>query len=54
MSDYEGLPVALLEAMGNGLAPVVSRIASGNTELIKNEENGYLVEVGDIEGFVGK
>lgn len=54
MSDYEGLPVALLEAMGHGLAPVVSRIASGNTELIRNEENGYLVEVGDIEGFVGR
>ena len=54
MSDYEGLPVALLEAMGQGLAPVVSRIASGNTEIIRNEENGYLVEVGDIEGFVGR
>jgi glycosyltransferase involved in cell wall biosynthesis len=54
MSDYEGLSVALLEAMAHGLAPVVSRIASGNTQLIRNEENGYLVEVGDIEGFVNR
>ena len=54
MSEYEGLPVALLEAMGHGLAPVVSRIASGNTELIRDEENGFLVEVGDIDGFVGR
>jgi len=54
MSDYEGLPVALLEAMGHGLAPVVSRIASGNAQLVKNEENGYLVDVGDIEGFTNR
>jgi glycosyltransferase involved in cell wall biosynthesis len=54
MSEYEGLPVALLEAMGHGLAPVVSRIASGNAQLIRDEENGYLVEVGDIMGFADR
>ena len=54
MSDYEGLPVALLEAMGHGLAPVVSRTASGNAQLVTNEENGYLVDVGDIEGFTNR
>lgn len=51
MSEFEGLPVALLEAMGAGVAPVVSRIASGNTELISDGENGFVAEPGDIESF---
>jgi glycosyltransferase involved in cell wall biosynthesis len=51
MSDCEGLPVALLEAMGHGLAPVVSRTASGNAQLVRDGENGFLVEVGDVVTF---
>lgn len=54
LSEYEGLPVALLEGMAQGLAPVVSRIASGHSELIKYDENGYLVDVGDIEEFAAR
>jgi glycosyltransferase involved in cell wall biosynthesis len=48
LSDHEGLPVALLEAMGQTLLPVVTRINSGNTQLIRNGENGLLFAVGDI------
>jgi glycosyltransferase involved in cell wall biosynthesis len=48
LSDHEGLPVALLEAMGSALAPVVTRIASGNTQLIRDGENGMLFPVGDV------
>jgi glycosyltransferase involved in cell wall biosynthesis len=48
LSDYEGLPVALLEAMGHALAPVVTRIPSGNTQLIQDGENGLLFPVGDV------
>ena len=51
MSDFEGLPVALLEAMGNGLAPVVSEIASGNVQLVKDGENGFSAPPGDIPAF---
>lgn len=51
MSDYEGLSVALLEAMGHALAPVVTRIASGTGEVVEDGRNGFLVPVGDIEGF---
>lgn len=54
MSDHEGLPVALLEAMGNALVPVVSATVSGNTELVRDGENGYLVAVGDVAGFAGR
>jgi glycosyltransferase involved in cell wall biosynthesis len=51
LSDYEGLPVALLEAMAHALAPVVTIIDSGNQELVRNELNGFALPVGDIQAF---
>ena len=51
MSDHEGLPVALLEAMGRALVPVVTDIESGNGEVVEDGRNGFLVAVGDIEAF---
>jgi glycosyltransferase involved in cell wall biosynthesis len=53
LSDYEGLPVALLEAMGQGVVPIVTRIDSGNTQLVRDGENGFVFSVGDISGFAG-
>lgn len=52
LSDYEGLPVALLEAMGQGVVPIVTRIESGNTQLVRNGENGFVVPVGDLPSCV--
>jgi colanic acid/amylovoran biosynthesis glycosyltransferase len=43
LSDYEGIPISLMEAMGCGLVPVCSNIRSGMTELIENGKNGILV-----------
>jgi glycosyltransferase involved in cell wall biosynthesis len=43
LSDYEGLPIALMEAMACGLVPVCSNIRSGMTELITQNETGFLV-----------
>jgi colanic acid/amylovoran biosynthesis glycosyltransferase len=43
LSDHEGLPIALMEAMGCGLVPVCSNIRSGITELIEDGKNGILV-----------
>ncbi|MEO1007583.1 MAG: glycosyltransferase family 4 protein [Planctomycetota bacterium] len=43
-SRYEGLSVSMLEAMGHGLAPVVTRVASGAAEAIVDGDNGLLVE----------
>ena len=51
LSDYEGLPVALLEALGHALVPVVTIIDSGNLELVSNGQNGFALPVGDTEGF---
>lgn len=50
-SAYEGLPVSLLEAMANGVVPLVSDIRSGIPEVIRHGENGLLAAVGDIDGF---
>ena len=45
MSDYEGLPVALLEAMTAGLVPVVRAIRSGIPELVVDGVTGCLCEI---------
>jgi glycosyltransferase involved in cell wall biosynthesis len=47
----EGLPVALLEAMGCGVVPVVSNIDSGVPDVVTAGVNGLLPEVGDAAGF---
>jgi glycosyltransferase involved in cell wall biosynthesis len=54
LSAEEGLPLALLEAMGHAVVPVVTRIASGHTEVVRDGENGYLVAVGDVNGFADR
>jgi glycosyltransferase involved in cell wall biosynthesis len=51
-SDYEGLPLSLLEAMGYGLVPVVSDLKSGIPEAV-DESNGLLVPVKDVPGYAG-
>ena len=50
-SEFEGLPNALLEAMGRGCVPLATNIESGIPDLITDDVNGYLVEVGDIDAF---
>jgi colanic acid/amylovoran biosynthesis glycosyltransferase len=44
LSDYEGLPQTLLEAMACGLVPVCSFMKSGIPELIINNETGIIVK----------
>ena len=50
-SAFEGLPIAVLEAMGQGCVPVVSNVRSGVGGLITDGRNGFLREIGDIQGF---
>ena len=42
-TDYEGLPHIVIEAQMLGL-PVITTPAGGNTEVVKHNENGMLVE----------
>ncbi len=47
----EGFPVALVEAMGAGVVPVVSDIESGVPEVIASARTGERPPVGDIRAF---
>ncbi|CAM3450737.1 glycosyltransferase family 4 protein [Kibdelosporangium persicum] len=49
-SKDEGLPMALLEAMGHGLVPVVTPVGSIG-EVVRDGENGLLVRPGDVPGL---
>ena len=49
-SLWEGLPLALLKAMGAGL-PVVATRVSGSREAVEDGVNGFLVEPGDPEAL---
>ena len=44
LSDYEGLPISILEAMACGVVPLCLHMRSGITELIKNGKTGYIVD----------
>lgn len=49
-SDYEGMPNALIEAMACGLPVVVTDCPCGApAELVRNDENGILVPMGNEE-----
>ena len=49
-SNYEGLPLSLLEAMAAGVVPVVSDLTSGIREVV-DETNGILVDPDNVDGF---
>lgn len=50
-SDYEGMSNAMIEALCVG-TPVISTKVSGTDELIRDGENGLLVDIGDKDGLV--
>lgn len=50
-SAFEGLSVGMLEAMAQGLVPVVSDLRSGVPDVIVPGCNGLVARVGDCEGF---
>jgi glycosyltransferase involved in cell wall biosynthesis len=49
-SDYEGLPLSLLEAMACGVVPVVSDLPSGIREVV-DETTGKRVPPAEIRGY---
>lgn len=49
LSDFEGLPLALVEAMARGCVPVTAASPSGIPEIVASGENGYIVEGRDYD-----
>jgi len=52
-SYFEGIAGALLQAMACGKV-VISTLAGGIRDYLKDGENGFAVDVGDLEGFVDR
>lgn len=50
LSEYEGASLSMLEAMGSGCVPIVTRV-SGVAEYIIHNENGFICELDDIAGM---
>ncbi len=42
-SDYEGCPMVLIQSLGRGI-PVIATDCSGVTDIINNDENGWIFE----------
>jgi glycosyltransferase involved in cell wall biosynthesis len=51
-SRDEGGPRAVLEAMATGVPLVTTRVGQA-PELVRHEENGWMVEVEDVDGLAG-
>ncbi len=51
-SAYEGMPLALLEAMSAGVCPVVMAVDSGLPELLVDRVNARVVPQGDVSAMV--
>jgi|GEM_PF-4197348 len=51
-SDYEGTPLALLEAMGCGCIPIVNDIKSGIPEMLTHGQTGFIVPEASVDGYV--
>lgn len=49
-SYNEGMPMAILDAMGYGL-PIISTNVGGIPQIVQLDKNGYTCEPGDTEGF---
>jgi|GEM_PF-950834 glycosyltransferase involved in cell wall biosynthesis len=52
LSDFEGLPLSLLEAMAEGVVPLVSDLPSGLREVV-TPQIGLRVPVGDVQAAAG-
>ena len=50
-SRFEGMPNALLEAMGSGLAVIVSNASPGPLEVVQHGESGWVVPTEQVDSL---
>jgi glycosyltransferase involved in cell wall biosynthesis len=50
-SQFEGLPIALLESQACGCVPIVSRLPGITDTAVEDGKTGMLVRVGDVSAF---
>ncbi len=48
VSDYEGTPIAMLEALNRGVVPIYPKIGSGGDDYVRGLRHDLLYEPGDI------
>ncbi len=53
-SEFEGLPLSLLESMAQGCVPVVSAVKSGIAQVVRDGRNGFCVPIGDTGAFADR
>ncbi len=51
-SRYEGFPMVLIEGAANGLPMIAFDVRTGPKEIIRNGENGFLINSEDDDGMV--
>jgi glycosyltransferase involved in cell wall biosynthesis len=51
LSDFEGLPLSLVEAMARGCVPVVAESPSGIPEVLESGKNGHIVSGRDYDAW---
>lgn len=49
-SRQEGLPINIVEAMSSGL-PIIATDCRGNRDLVKDDINGFIVGIDDVDGM---
>jgi len=50
-SNFEGMPIALIEAMAHGVVPIVSRLSGATDRVVQHGLNGFLAEPSNVAAF---
>jgi len=52
ISDFEGLPLSVVEGMSQGCVPIVSDMKSGTKELVLDKKTGFVLDTRDYAKWV--
>ena len=53
-SHFEGFPMVLIESISYGLAPISFDIKTGPSDIIADNQSGFLVKDNDLQGYADK